>query len=343
MESINEKEMPIKITANELIAEVKKDLEGAKAKYNNKIMIISGDITKTRLDIFDWIWLNKYIACEIETHTEKLKEAFKEENLRYAVKGNKNVKVKGKLTFGIAGKIIMKDCDLSIDRLYAQDPDEVYNNAEVSAKLSKKILWIVVAIAVISFPLSFINLGGAFFGGVGMLISGIALFFAIFLSVDQNNQFIRSATANTLSSGAEGVNIPAHVGSTASWRIFSRKLILSEIYKVSVSPKNWKNVPLDRIAKKFISSNTVFANSLKGVFIQLFLLIPYLITVFIILISLAGVLNDESGDLATFIAFTNALIVYIAFNSLFLARSNSLQVKYAKEITQNQKNWINSK
>lgn len=352
METKNENEPVIRITATELIAEVKKDPTGAKAKYNNKIAIVTGDITKTRLDVFDWIWLNKDIACGVGVNDEgksmkqTLKESFREEYLRYAVKGNKNVKVKGKITFSIMGKVIMKGCELSIDGLYAQNPDDIYSAAEKSTKLSQKILCGAVAIAAISFLLCFINLSCALLGGLGMLVSGIMLLFAILILVDigQNgNPFVRGANANTLSSGAEGVNIPAHVGSAGSLRLFSRKLVLSEIYKVSVSPKDWKNVKLDGVAKKFISSSTVFANSIKGVFIQVSLLIPYLITAFIILSMLPSGFVEKSEDVAFAISFMNALIVYIVFNSLFLFRTNSAQIKFAKEVVQNQKNWINRK
>lgn len=360
METKNENEPVIRITATELIAEVKKDPAEAKAKYNNKIAIVTGDITKTRLDVFDWIWLNKDIACGVGVNDEgksmkqTLKESFREEYLRYAVKGNKNVKVKGKITFSIMGKVIMKGCELSIDGLYAQNPDDIYSAAEKSTKLSQKILCGAVAIAAISFLLCFINLSCALLGSLGMLVSGIMLLFAYTFAVGINqnygpfcdpfvNPFVRGASANTLSSGAEGVNIPAHVGSAGSLRLFSRKLVLSEIYKVSVSPKEWKNVKLDGVAKKFISSSTVFANSIKGVFIQVSLLIPYLITAFIILSMLPSGFVEKSEDVAFAISFMNALIVYIVFNSLFLFRTNSAQIKFAKEVVQNQKNWINRK
>ena len=52
---------------------------------------------------------------------------------------------------------------------------------------------------------------------------------------------------------------------------------------------------------------------------------------------------EKSEDVAFAISFMNALIVYIVFNSLFLFRTNSAQIKFAKEVVQNQKNWINRK
>lgn len=344
MDTTTETETYIQLTADELIAEIKKDPKAAKAKYNDKMAVVTGDITRSYAESADdWVKLNKQIFCKIKL-PEGLKDTFKDVHLRYAVKGNKNVKARGKITFGFGNIVTIRDCDLSIDGLYAQNPDDLYKMAEKSVKLSKKFMWSSLVFAVVSLFLPFISIDGLFFCGFGMVISALLLVFAIGVSI-YYNEFFRSVSANTLSSGAEGVNISAHVGS--SIRLFSQKLIASENYKVSVSPRDWKNVKLDSVAKKFISRSTLFANSIKGVFVQALIFIPYIIIGFSVYVAFSSIFPDKFVERfeETIIgaSWLYALIVYIVINMLFLAKTNSLLLKYAKEVVQNQKNWINNR
>ena len=78
METSSERENYIQLTAAELIEAVKNDPKEAKLKYNNKLAVVKGDITKSYVaNGSDMVKLNKRIFCSIKP-LDGLKNIFKD-------------------------------------------------------------------------------------------------------------------------------------------------------------------------------------------------------------------------------------------------------------------------
>ncbi|MFI3291669.1 MAG: hypothetical protein R3Y46_07305 [Opitutales bacterium] len=181
-----------------------------------------------------------------------------------------------------------------------------------------------------------------------LIIGSFSALFALVLclgawEIGKNNSFDSIASANTLASGVKGISILNHLGSGI--RLFSWKLVSRENYKVSVSRENWKEVKFNKTTKKYISKNSWLGRSFLGVVFQGFILISSIVLYVALWIACPFVISgfesftETQCDLLINAIVGYSSIIFILLNAPLMLRRNSLFLKYAKEVTENQKKW----
>ena len=236
MENVKNTE-EIRMNASDFIDAFKKDPNGTKKQYDGKIIVLKGDITHATYDIVDTIKLNGKIICRINSRSgeKSFKDVFKEEELRYAVKGNKNILVRGVVNVGPFGIILMKKCDLFYEEKtpYVQEIDEKLNQAKKSARKDKKITYISCVIATISLLFSIVS-------PICIPLVGGLLFFIYIIEIwrihpryielmcpggrAKRDPFFLMAIANLLACGIKGLKIPTLLGTAGSFSLFPSPL-----------------------------------------------------------------------------------------------------------------------
>lgn len=349
MENTNTEE--IKMNAQDFIDMYQKKPEEVKKQYNGKTIILKGEITKAVYGITDWIVLNKKISCSINDRVEEktVKECLKsnEDELRYAAPGNKNILVRGQISFGLFNTIVMGKCDLFYDEKtpYVQDIDQALENAKKRVSKYKLAIYICLAIASIAFVLPLVLATGFIpISSIFMLFTFIALGLLIAYPkyYTKRDRFFLAAVGNLLATGAKELNIPTLIGSTGAKLFFPDKILITQTYKGSVSPTNWKNVNLDKTTKKYLNAHNLLGNSFLGFLFQAFLfaffaviglILPYFISFpepdFI----------ENFGEIMIFYPF----YILIVLDSILAIKEKSLFLKYAENIAKSQKQWTINK
>ena len=341
MEAVKEVE-EIRMNAADFIDAYKKDPQKIKKQYNGKVMVLKGDITATFHNMWDFVVINKKITCGINSRAEEksFKELFKEEELRYAVVGNKNILVRGEMSFCLTG-IQMKKCDLFYegDTPYVQDLDSALKKEKKEAKIFKILTYISCSIAILYLALSLI-LGCVF--AVRPLYSGILLVPAllVFAMTFVSRLDTSACLGNLLATGIKGLNLAVLLNTCGNFRFWSAKKRIIEIYKGSVSPSNWKNVELDKITKNYLMiQNFLPASFLGSIFQVLLVMLSLILGAILTFIFTMDAKVDVPEGLFFMGMLSSTLSLFIIINSLLVILSYSLYIKYIENVANYQKQW----